>query len=184
MQTRAIRTLKPVNDTEKTSRRRGRGSATIDSHGLAPLQATVGNAAVSRLIHRKDLGTGKGGKKWISTGNFDGKHLIDGTVNEATAKARYTARYNKGANVPAGTQANSVVGETELKAAMADASKVAGTYPGRTDRKKLTVTVAGMKVIGRKRGNAQVPSTASAIASIVVEGSGSESLFYPDHVAG
>ena len=139
---------------------------------------------VSRLVQRKDLGNGRDGKKWMSTGGFDSKHLISGTLDEATAKARYTSRYNVGSNVPDGTKANTVVGEADLKAVMADAAKVKGAYPGRTDRKLLTIAVAGLKVVGRKQGRAQVPGTVSATTSLTVEGSGSESLFYPDHVAG
>jgi hypothetical protein len=132
------------------------------------------------MVQRKDLGSAKGGKTWMSTGGFDSKHLISGTVDEETAKARYTERYSK-RPIPDGRQANTVVGETDLKAAMTG-GKVAGTYPGRTDRKELTVTVAGLKVTGSKSDGKQVPTSVTATTSTVVEGSGSDSLFYPDHL--
>jgi hypothetical protein len=150
---------------------------------LKQLSTAAGNAAVARLVQRKELAKAPNGKTWMSTGNFDAKHLIAGTLDADTAKARYNERYNK-RPVPAGRQANTVVSETDINAAIADAAKVAGAYPGRTDRKKLTVSVPGIKVTGTKAGAAQVASATTNVASMTVEGSGSDSLFYPDHVVG
>jgi|GEM_PF-4452032 len=149
------------------------------------LQSSAGNRAIARLIQRKDLGAGKGGKTWMSTGNFDAKHLIEGTPDEASAKEKYTARYNKGASVPSGNQVNTVVGEADFKAAIKDAAKVAGSYPApRGPRGKLTVTVAGKKVFGKKQGAKQVPDRVVDVTSMTVEGTATESLYSPDHVAG
>lgn len=152
--------------------------------GITRLQGTAGNAAVARLIQRKTLGPGKGGKTWMSSGNFDAKHLVE-SLDEDTAKARYTSRYNKGANVPSGNQVNTVVAEPDLKTAIADASKVAGDYPKqRGQRGKLTVTVNGMKVLGRKQGAKQVPDRVVTVSTLTVEGDATESLYTADHVAG
>ncbi len=71
-----------------------RKPATASSPLLAALQHGAGNAVVSRLVQRKEIGP-QGGKTWYSTGNFDAKHLITGSLDEEAAKARYTERYNK-----------------------------------------------------------------------------------------
>jgi len=133
---------------------------------VVALQSAAGNQAVARLIQRKDLGKGKGGKTWTSTGNFDGKHLITATPDETNARAKYTARYNVGANVPPGNKVNTVVGETDFKAALADDSKVAGAYPrARGPRGQLVVTVAGKKVFGRKVGSTQTPDRVTDVTA-------------------
>jgi hypothetical protein len=154
-------------------------------HGLAALHASAGNRALSRLIQRKDLGKGRGGMQWMSSGNFDGKHLLAESPTAESAKARYEARYNKGANVPAGNQVNTVVGEPDLKSVMADASKVVGAYPqARGPRGKLTITVPGKKVFGKKVGNKQVPDRVKDVSTLTIEGISTESTYQPDHVAG
>lgn len=151
---------------------------------LVALQHGAGNAAVSRLVQRKEIGPHKGGKTWYSTGNFDAKHLITGSLDEEAAKARYTERYNK-RPIPDGNQVNTVVADGDLKTAIADASKVKGSYPPpRGPRGKLTVTVAGYKVYGEKTDGKQVPDRVAPVSEMTVEGTASETLYSPDHVAG
>lgn len=151
---------------------------------LTALQQRAGNAVVSRLVQRKEIGTHKGGKMWYSTGNFDAKHLLTGTLDQEAAKARYTERYNK-RPIPDGNQVNTVVAEGDLKSAIADATKVKGAYPApRGPRGKLTVSVPGFKVYGKKTDGKQAPDRVAPVSQMTVEGTASESLYSPDHVAG
>ncbi|MCL4242769.1 MAG: hypothetical protein KJ048_15570 [Dehalococcoidia bacterium] len=161
-----------------------RKPATASSPLLAALQHGAGNAVVSRLVQRKEIGPHKGGKTWYSTGNFDAKHLITGSLDEDSAKARYTERYNK-RPIPDGSQVNTVVAEGDLKTAITDATKVKGSYPPpRGPRGKLTVTVPGFKVYGKKTDGKQVPDRVAPVSEMTVEGTASETLYSPDHVAG
>jgi hypothetical protein len=161
-----------------------RKPASVAAPLLAALQHGAGNAAVSRLVQRKEIGPHKGGKTWYSTGNFDAKHLLTGSLDEDSARARYTERYNK-RPIPDGNQVNTVVAEGDLKTAIADAGKVKGSYPApRGPRGKLTVTVPGLKVWGKKTDGKQVPDRVATVGELTVEGTASESLYSPDHVAG
>src|SRR6187549_676962 len=47
---------------------RGRG---VHLSAVSRLQTAAGNQAVARMVQRKDLGSAKGGKTWMSTGGFD-----------------------------------------------------------------------------------------------------------------
>lgn len=154
------------------------------AHAFAALHASAGNRVVSRLIQRKELGKGRDGMSWVSSGNFDGKHLLSETPTNETAKARYEARYNKG-GAPDGTKVNTVVGEPELKTVMADKTKVVGAYPrARGPRGKITVSVAGKKVTGSKVGNKQVANRVRDVSTLTIEGISTETMYQPDHVAG
>jgi hypothetical protein len=115
-------------------------------------------------------------KQWEIMGGFVSKHLIDDSTEEA-AKAKWTERWNKTKDTPK----NTVVATEELKSAITSGN-VEGTYPKpRGPRGKMTVMVKGYTV-KRKFGTDIPNNNVQELTQIGVEGTSTDSLFFPDHL--
>lgn len=116
-------------------------------------------------------------KQWEVMGGFSSKHLVDGALTAEKAKDKWKERWSKPS-----TRApkNTVVSKEDLKTAI-EAGQVSGTYPApRGPRKTLTVKLKGFTV--KRKYGTDDPGAATELTQIGVEGTASESLFFPDHL--
>lgn len=123
----------------------------------------------------------KGTKTWEAMGGFASKHMLEGELTNANAKAKWTERYKKDTK----GWRNTVVAQADLASAV-EGGKVKGEYPQErtTQRNPLVVEVPAMTVTGRTRDGKKEPGAVANLTQIGVAGSATGSMYFPDHLDG
>ncbi len=115
----------------------------------------------------------------MTGGSFEQNHLLGEALSDEAATTRWTERWarDKKHSKRARPVPNTVTSEADFQAAL-DAGSVTGAYPkGREDRAGIKVAVAAKTVWPDGNNAGEVTDS----AQVGVAGSGTDSLYFPDH---